>query len=330
MKKLSAILLLSALSLTIAGCKKEDDNQYVLKMGIVTSANHTHNKAIEKWAETVKKDTDGRLEIKLLGSGQLGGERSYIESMQLGSLDMAQVSSSVISNFKPDFNVMSLPYVFDSYESIDKIVTSEVGEKLFAQLDTINLVGLTWFSNGFRSVFANKAGVTKPEDLNGLKIRVMENSVMIDTLNAMGASATPMAYGELYTALQQGLLQGAENAPGNILNDKFYEVSKQLILTEHFATPGVVLISKKSYNKLPEDLQSYLKKSALELGVMERAMDKEAQEKAVEQLKSHGVTVTEVDKDAFKATTVDIYKEVFDDVSDEIVQPLKKELNLDF
>ncbi len=343
MKKLLVSLLSIILLLSFVGCSSEttttssnngtstkDNEKFVLRMAIVTSQNHTHNKAIKEWADKVKEETDGRLEIMLLDNGQLGGERDYIEGMQLGNIDMAQVSSAVISNFLPDYNVMSLPYVFDSYESIDTIVTGEIGENLFEQLEEINIVGLTWFSNGFRSIFTSKEGITKPEDLNGVTIRVMESSVMIDTLNAMGASATPMAYSELYTAIQQGVIHGGENAPGNILNDKFYEVSDQLSLTEHFATPGVVAISKKSLDKLPDDLQNYLKKSALELGEMERAMDKESQALAIETLKENGVTVTEVDKDAFKTATLPIYKDATSNVSDEVINLLKETLGIDF
>lgn len=307
-----------------------DDETYVLRMAIVTSQSHTHNQSIKNWAEQVKEETNGRLEIRLLDNGSLGGERDYIEGMKLGTIDMAQVSSAVVANFLPNFSVMSLPYVFDSYESIGDIVNGEIGTALFEDLESINIVGLTWFSNGFRSVFTNVENVTKPEDLNGVKIRVMESAVMIDTLNAMGASATPMAYSELYTAIQQGVLDGGENAPGNILNDKFYEISKQLSLTEHFATPGVVAISKKSFDKLPADLQEYLKESAQELGVAERELDKINQLKAVEELIENGVVVTEVDKEAFKEAVLPLYSTATEDIDPKILELLKETLNIEF
>ncbi len=351
MKKILAVLLVTVLMFGLMGCGNKDSNKaadtstdqgaqeaqttsddetYTLRMAIVTSQTHTHNQSIKQWAEQVKEETDGRLEIMLLDSGSLGGERDYIEGMKLGTIDMAQVSSAVVSNFLPNFSVMSLPYIFDSYESIDEIVTGDIGTALFEDLAGIDIVGLTWFSNGFRSVFTSKENITQPQDLNGIKIRVMESPVMIDTLNAMGASATPMAYSELYTAIQQGVLDGGENAPGNILNDKFYEISKELSLTEHFATPGVVAISKKSLEKLPKDLQEYLQASALELGVAERALDKVNQEEAVKQLIEKGVTVTEVDKEAFKAAVMPIYSEATQDVDPEIVELLKETLSIEF
>ncbi|MCF8019754.1 MAG: TRAP transporter substrate-binding protein [Vallitaleaceae bacterium] len=355
MKKMLVVLLVVTIVFGMVGCGSQETNEgtnaegsgnesvvteteteatsdekYVLRMAIVTSQNHTHNQSILNWAEQVKEETDGRLEIMLLDSGTLGGERDYIEGMKLGTIDMAQVSSAVVANFLPNFSVMSLPYVFDSYESIGDIVNGEIGTALFEDLESINIVGLTWFSNGFRSVFTNVENVTKPEDLKGVKIRVMESAVMIDTLNAMGASATPMAYSELYTAIQQGVLDGGENAPGNILNDKFYEISKQLSLTEHFATPGVVAISQKAFDKLPADLQEYLKESAQELGAAEQELDKINQLKAVEELIENGVVVTEVDKDAFKEAVLPLYSTATKDIDPRIVELLKETLNIEF
>ncbi len=329
MKKILVVALALVVALSLVSCSKsKEDEKYVLRMGIVSSAGHIHNQAITTWAEQVKADTDGRLEVVLLDSGQLGGERDYIEGLQLGNVDMAQVSSAIINGFVPDFSIMSFPYLFDSYESLGKIVTGEIGTNLFAQLESLDIIGLTWFSNGFRSIFTTVKDVQTPEDLAGVKIRVMESSVMIDSLNAMGASATPMAYSELYTAIQQGLLDGGENAPGNILSDKFYEVADQIVMTEHFATPGVVAISKKSMDKLPEDLQDYLRKAALELGEMERSLDKENQAKAIEQLEANGSTIVTVDKNLFKAKALEMYPKFATSVSAEIKALMAEELGV--
>jgi len=240
---------------------------------------------MKQWAEKVKTETNGRLLIRVLDGAQLGGEREYIEGMKLGTIDMAQVSTGPISGFVPQFMVCALPYVFQDYDQIATTLEGPLGQKLFELLEKENIIGLTWFTNGFRSVFNGKRPIYTPADLKGLKIRVMESPLMVGTLNSMGASATPMAYGELYTALQQGVMDGGENAPGNVLNDKFYEVSKYFSVTEHFAPPGVVAISKAAFSKLPDDLQKYLMKSAKELGETERAADKEAQVRFLEELK---------------------------------------------
>ena len=142
---------------------------------------------------------------------------------------------------------------------------------------------------------------------------------MVGTLNSMGASATPMAYGELYTALQQGVMDGAENAPGNVLNDKFYEVAKYFSVTEHFAPPGVVAISNAAFSKLPEDLQTYLIESAKELGEIERARDKEAQVKFLDDLKAKGVNINTVDKAAFTEAVKPVIEQFSEEIGPEVM-----------
>lgn len=220
-----------------------ENEKYTIRVALVSSDAHLHNIVMNEWAEDAKEKTNGRLDIKVMGSGQIGGERDYIEGMQLGNIEMAQVSAGPISGFIPDFTLMSMPYFFEDYDEMEKVFTGSIGENLFAQLDELGIKGLTWFTNGFRNVYTKDKAVTEPKDLNGLKIRVMESQVMISTLNAMGASATPMAYGELYAAIQQGVMDGAENSLGNIYADKYFEVCNNVSLTEHFAPPGIVAIS---------------------------------------------------------------------------------------
>jgi len=298
-----------------------------IRIASVSGPAHTHNKVMREWAKKVKEETNGRLIIKVLDSAQLGGERDYIEGMQLGNIEMAQVSTGPISGFVPQFMVCALPYVFQDYDQIKRVVNGPIGEKLFELLEQKGIKGLTWFTNGFRSVFNREKSVSGPADLKGMKIRVMESPLMVGTLNAMGASATPMAYGELYTALQQGVMDGAENAPGNMLNDKFYEVCKYYSLTEHFAPPGVVAISMKTYNKLPEDLQEYLVKSASWLGDYEMAEDKKVQAKALEELAEKGVIINKVDKapfiEAVKPVLEEFSKEIGPELMDLVMQELK-------
>jgi tripartite ATP-independent transporter DctP family solute receptor len=278
---------------------------------------------IKKWAEEVKMETNGRLAIVVLDGAQLGGEREYVEGMKLGTIDMAQVSTGPISAFVPQFMVCALPYVFQSYDQIATTLEGPLGQKLFELLKKENIIGLTWFTNGFRSVFNSKRPINNPADLKGLKIRVMESPLMVGTLNAMGASATPMSYGELYTALQQGVMDGAENAPGNVLNDKFFEVSKYFSVTEHFAPPGVVAISNAAFSKLPEDLQEYLLKSAKELGKKERAADKEAQVKFLEELKAKGVAINTVDKAAFTKAVQPVIEKFSAEIGEDVMKLLK-------
>ena len=234
---------------------KDDGKTYTIRIAIVSSDSHLHNTVLNEWAQEAKEKTNGRLILKVMGSSQLGGERDYVEGMQLGNIEMAQVSSAAVNGFLNDFSLLSFPYFFKDYAEMEKVFNGPMGDELFAELEGIGIKGLTWFSNGFRNVYTKNTPVTTPADMKGLKIRVMESDVMIATLNAMGASGTPMAYSELYSAIQQGVMDGAENALGNIYSDGYYEICKNVSLTEHFAPPGVVAISQKSYDSLPDDLK---------------------------------------------------------------------------
>ncbi len=324
------VLLAALLPVWASGSTEEGQETYTLRFAIVSGPAHTHNRAIAAWAEQVAEETNGRLEIRLLGGGQLGGERDYIEGMQLGNIDMAQVSTGPIASFVPDFAALSLPYVVTSYEQIESLVTGPVGDYLFAELEESGgIKGLTWFTNGFRSVFTRDVPVENPEDLAGQKIRVMESPLMVSTLNAMGASATPMAYGELYTALQQGVMDGAENAPGNVLNDRFYEVTNYFSATRHFAPPGVVAISMNAFNSLPPDLQEYLVEASLELGRMERALDEEEQERAIAALEEAGMTVIRnPNVTAFRDSVRPVVERFGNELNPELMALLREEIGM--
>ena len=298
-----------------------------LRIASVSGPAHLHNKVMREWAEKMNKETNDRLRLRVLDGAQLGGERDYVEGMQLGNIQMAQVSTGPISGFIPEFMVCSLPYVFQDYDQIQSFLNGPVGKELFARLEQKGIKGLTWFTNGFRSVFNRKKPINGPNDLKGMKIRVMESPLMIRTLNAMGASATPMAYGELYTALQQGVMDGAENAPGNMLNDKFFEVCKYYSLTEHFASPGVVAISMKTYNKLPQDLQEYLVESAASLGEYEMAEDRKAQEVALDTLAKKGVKINKMNKAPFREAVKSVINRFSKEIGPEIMDMVKREMN---
>ena len=212
---------------------------------------------------------------------------------------------------------------------METVFNGEIGNYLFSKLADVGIKGLTWFTNGYRNVYCNKE-INTPEDLKGLKIRVMESNLMISTLNAMGASATPMAYSELYSAIQQGVMDGAENALGNIYADKYYEICKNVSLTEHFAPPGVVAISMSTFDRLPEDLQNYLVESAKEFGKIERERDEILQNEMAQKLTDLGCTVNEVDKASFIKATEKVYSEFASDLSPELITLAETKLNKKF
>jgi len=271
-----------------------------LRIASVSGPQHHHNEALRWYAERVANRTSGRLDVKVLDGAQLGGERDYIEGMILGSIEMAQVSTGPIAGFIPEFDLFSLPYMFRNTDHFVKVINGPVGAKFIDLLEKRGIKGLCWFDNGYRSVFNSKRPIRTPEDMKGLKIRVMESPIMVDTINAMGGSATPMAYGELYTALQQGVLSGAENAPGNVFNDKFYEVTKYYSLTNHFRPPGVVAISLKVWNRLTKEDQAVLQEEAKALQTYEIDLTQKVEKDSIEKLKAKGMQINEVDFEAFQ------------------------------
>lgn len=278
----------------------EAGEKVTLRIASVSGPQHHHNDALRWYAERVAKRSNNRLELRVLDGAQLGGERDYIEGMILGSIEMAQVSTGPIAGFIPEFDLFSLPYMFRNTDHFVNVINGPVSAKFFDLLEKRGIKGLCWFDNGYRSVFNSRRPIRTPEDMKGLKIRVMESPIMVDTINAMGGSATPMAYGELYTALQQGVLSGAENAPGNVFNDKFYEVTKYYSLTNHFRPPGVVVISLKVWNRLSKEDQAVLQEEAKALQTYEIDLTQKVEKESLEKLKAKGMQINDVDFEAFQ------------------------------
>ena len=278
-----------------------------LRVASVTGPSHHHNVALRWFAQRVADRKVG-LTVQVLDGAQLGGERDYIEGMMLGSIQMAQVSTAPISGFVSEFDLFSLPYLIRDTEHFKKVVSGPVGKKYGELLDKRGIKILAWFDNGYRNVFNKVRPVVTPDDMKGLKIRVMESPLMVNTLNAMGGSATPMSYSELYTALQQGVLDGGENAAGNVLNDKFYEVSKYFSLTQHFRPPGVVAISKAAWDKLTADQQKVLEQEARALQDYEIKLTEKVGQEALAKLKAKGMKINEAKVAAFRERMAPVYK----------------------
>ena len=278
-----------------------------IRVASVTGPSHHHNVALRWFADRVAA-RGVELNIEVLEGGQLGGERDYIEGMMLGSIQMAQVSTAPISGFIPEFDLFSLPYVIRDTEHFVKVVSGPVGDQFNELLEQRGIKALAWFDNGYRNVFNKVRPVVTPDDMEGLKIRVMESPLMVNTLNAMGGSATPMSYSELYTALEQGVLDGGENAAGNVLNDKFYEVSGYFSLTQHFRPPGVVAISLNTWNALNEEQQNVLTEEAAALQDYEIELTEEVGQKALAELKEKGMEINEADVGAFRERMGPIYE----------------------
>jgi len=337
-KKFGIFLLVFILVLSVTACGEKAAEEpageeapaeepvaetITLKAGITINQDHPYYFGIERFGEIVNEKTDGRITVEIYHSGQLGGERDLIEGLRMGSVDMAAVSSAPVSSFVPKIAVFDLPYLFTSREMAYKVMDGPVGEMFFEELAAQKIKGLGWFENGFRDITNNKRPIYTPEDLKGIKIRVMESPVPIATFNVAGANPTPMAWGEVFTALQQGTIDAQENPLPVIYTQKLYEVQKYLSLTDHFYAPALFIMSGDLFNSLSAEDQALFMEAAAEATAYEREVSLQQAEDYVDLCIEEGMEVNEVDKSLFVEAMAPVYeqfeKELGKDLIDEIM-----------
>lgn len=295
LKFLSIVILISFF---FFGCGNETSVRKI-KIGHALDQSHTVHKAMEFLAKRVYEKSDGGIIISIYPSQQLGTERELLELLQIGSLGMTKVSSSVLEGFVPDFKVFSLPYIFESEEHKFRFFQSDVGKDLLKSPSKFWLRGLCYYDAGSRSFYTKVKPVNSPSDLRGLKIRTQESPTSVRLMNSMGASATPIAWGELYTALQQGVVDGAENNPPSFYLSRHYEVCKFYSLNEHTSVPDVLLISTIIWDDLTPQEQQWLQESADESYQYQKDLWQSATAEALLAVKNAGVEVSYPDKQPF-------------------------------
>lgn len=309
-RKSTPFLLLLVVLLSI-GCASEED-QKVIKLGHGLDVSHPVHKAMVFMGERLKEKSNGKMLLDIYPSQQLGSERESLELLQIGSLGMTKVSTGVMENFAPGLKVFGLPFLFRDREHRFEVLESEIGEHfLNASIDK-RLKGLTFYDAGSRS-FYSKTPIESPEDLEGLKLRVMESQTAINMVKLLGGSPTPIAWGELYTALQQGIVDGAENNLPSFYLSRHYEVCKYFVLDEHTALPDILVIGTPVWNSLTKQEQIWLKEAAMESSEFQKKIWRDAELEALEEIQKAGVTVTETDKDAFKEEVQPMYEEFKED-----------------
>jgi tripartite ATP-independent transporter DctP family solute receptor len=263
-----------------------------LKAGHVLTEGHSYHLTWQRVAEIVKAKTNGDITIDVFANSTIGNERDLIEGMQLGTVDLAVVSTGPMSNFSSSFLVLDLPYIFPTYEAAYKVLDGPIGQGMLDSLSNNKLKGFCYWENGFRNVTAKKPTPT-PEDVKGLKIRTMEAKVHMATFNNLGAVATPMAMGEVYSALQQGTIDAQENPIANIYQAKFHEVNPYVTMTRHFYAPSPVLMSKAVWDKLTPEQQKILSDAIIESRTFAREEIKRGEKEYAEAMRKEGVTIIE-------------------------------------
>jgi len=299
LRKKYFVLIFLLLLVFYNGCSNEGTVRRI-KIGHGLDQSHPVHKAMLYLAKVAAEKSGGKLQITVYPSQQLGTERECLELLQIGSLGMTKVSSSVLEGFAPDFKVFSLPYIFRDEKHKFDFFESDLGKSLLRSTEKFWLRGLCYYDAGSRSFYTKDKPILTPDDLKGLKIRTQESPTSVKLVNALGGSATPIAWGELYTALQQGVVDGAENNPPSFYTSKHYEVCKYYSLDEHTAVPDVLLISTIIWDELSDQEKQWLQEAADESYEYEKKLWKEATREALEEVQKAGVKIYYPDKSLFE------------------------------
>jgi tripartite ATP-independent transporter DctP family solute receptor len=304
---LAAAVVLVASGLSLQAAPK--DKPIVAKLADILSPEHPHTRTWQFFAAKVKEKTGGRVEIQVSHSAQLGQTKELYQSVQMGSIQMAKIPTAFASEWIPEVKVFDLPYLFADRAELWRVLKSPVGARFQNEIyGRQGMVGLLWVDDGCRSVYARQP-VRRPADLAGLKIRVQPSDIQIDALQAMGGIPTPMAFGEVYLALQQKVLDGAENSPVLFWTSKHWEVSKVYSQTEQFWSVSTLVVNQAWWNKLPEDVRGQIRAAADEAELYFQQIYTADEAKALDQLKNKGVEiVTDVDRPAFQASVQPVYE----------------------
>ena len=294
-KPIFTIFASVTLLLLLGACQK-NDRQQTLKLAHTLNIDHPVHKALIYMAERLKEKSDGAMAIDIYPSGQLGGERELIELLQIGSLAMTKVSSSPLEEFIDEMKVFSTPYLFEDNDHFWRTLNGDVGRHILLSGESVFLRGLGFYDAGSRSFYSVNKPIHTPDDLAGLKIRVQQSQSAIQMVNTLGGSATPIAWGELYTALQQGVVDGAENNPPSFWSSKHFEVAKYYTLDEHTMVPDIILISQYTWDHLNPQQQGWLQSAMDESVVYQRKLWAEATEEALEAVAAAGVEIIRPNK----------------------------------
>ena len=275
----------------------------------------------KKFAELVEEKSDGRIKINVFPNGQLGDEKSVIEQVQLGAVEFTRVSTGPLAEFSKPLGVFALPYIFDNSEHQWNFLNSDKGKELLKGLEAAKLLGLAYYDSGSRNFYTNKP-VNSVEDLKGHKIRVQQNQINMDLIDALGGSATPMPYGEVFSSLQTGVIDGAENNLPSYVSANHYQTAKNIILDGHQRVPEVVIMSKAIWDKLSDKDQKIIQEAAQESVATEREEWAKMEKDSEAKMKEAGVNIVKVDdikpwQDKVKPV-IDKYRAEYKDVLDAI------------
>lgn len=305
--RLSVVTTLASLIFLLSACSKSDDTVY-LRLGHSLDTQHTVHKAMVYLGERLDFYSEGKMKVIIYPSSQLGSEREMVELLQIGSLAMTKVSASPLEGFVPEMQLFSIPYVFRDREHFWKVLNSELGKSLLKGTEKVRLKGLGYYDAGSRSFYTTNKAVYSPADLVGMKIRVLNSPTAVRTVQALGGAATPVSWGELYTALQQGVVDGAENNPPSYYLSRHYEISRYYTLDEHTSVPDVMLASLAVWDSLNEQQQGWLTLAMADSVEYQKQLWQQASDEALAAVIEAGVEVIYPDKQLFRNAVQDFHQ----------------------
>ncbi|MBD9466986.1 TRAP transporter substrate-binding protein [Pseudomonas sp. Pdm06] len=293
MKTLLAGACATGLLLTGVASHADEIRERTLRFAFQNVKEHPQGQGAQKFADLLSEKSGGKIKVRLFPGGTLGGDVQTVSALQGGTLDITVLNSGILAAQAPDYAMLDFPFLFNNVEEAHAVIDGPVGQKLAAQLDNKGLVGLGYWDLGFRNLTNSKHPVTKLEDMQGLKIRVIQSPIYLETFSALGANPVPMAFPEVYTGLEQHTIDGQENPFTVIEGNKFYEVQKYLSVTGHIFNPQSLIISQKTWNRLNDDEKAMIRAAAAEAQTFQREVTAASMDKAKATLAA-AMTVNEI------------------------------------
>lgn len=289
--------LVPVLVLVLGGCSAEDDDVVTIRFAHTHHIAHPVHDAVLRFQQELAERSDGGMRLLIYPNEVLGTERECVELIQLGALDMTKISSAVLEVFQEEYKTFGLPFLFSSGEHMWNVLEGEIGEEILHSGRDRNLLGVGFYDAGARSFYTTDTRITHPDDLAGLQIRVQQSEMAIRTVSALGARPTPVSWGELYSALQQGIVDGAENNPPSFVSSNHYLVSNYFTVDEHFRLPDVIVLQTDVYERLSEDQREIFREALAASIQYQREIWEEAEERAFETVNEAGVEVIFLDRE---------------------------------
>lgn len=326
MKQILTIFLWG--SILLATSCQEAGNIKTIRLAHGLDVNHSVHRAMVKMGEDLESISGGKLRIEIYPNQQLGTEREILELIQLGSLDMTKVSVATLENFAPKTRILGLPYLFESRKHAFEVLDGPIGQALLDNAQQFRLKGLGYYDAGFRSFYTEHEPINSPDNLKGLKIRVMESVTAMDMVKSLGGSPTPISWGELYTSLQQGVVDGAENNPPSFYLSKHYEVCPYYALDEHTFSPDVLIVGTQFWNKLSEQEQKWVNEAVKRSLSHQRKLWADSEAEALQAVQKAGVKISHPNKEPFIQLTKEMYKAYeSDEELNNMIQQIKSMAN---